>query len=182
MPDLTPRSAAYPLSEEGIVPEAYVDSEGVWTWAGGIAATSGFDVKQYKDKPAPMDVCLRATIDFMRRHYLPDVQRAFTKPLTEAQLAAALSFHWNTGAILTTQWVQDVNAGQMVAARTFLENHYVQAGRLAARRKREAALFFDGKWPSLNVPVWNVAKPSYRPSGGRTVDVMPMLQQILGGQ
>lgn len=179
---LTPRSVAYPLTEEGMVLEAYKDSRGIWTWAGGIATTSGFDVLQYKDKPTTLDAALRATIDFMRTRYLPAVAKAFAgHDLTEAQLAAALSFHWNTGAILTAQWVKDFMAGKPTSARADIMQ-WASHGALTARRTREQKLFFDGVWPSLNVPVYSVSKPSYRPAGARSIDVMPVLQSILGGQ
>jgi lysozyme len=179
---LTPRAVAYPLSEEGVVLEAYKDNVGVWTWAGGIATTSGFNVAQYKDKPASLDTALRATVDYMRTRYLPAVAKAFAgHDLTEAQFAAALSFHWNTGAILTAQWVKDFMAGKPASARADIMQ-WASHGALTARRKREAALFFDGVWPSLSVPVYGIAKPSYHPSGSHSIDALPVLQSILGGQ
>ena len=179
---LTPRAVAYPLSEEGVVLEAYLDTKSVWTVFGGIATTSGFNVAQYKDKPATLDVALRATIDYMRTRYLPAVAKAFAgHDLTEAQLAAALSFHWNTGAILTAQWVKDFVAGKPATARADLMQ-WTSHGALTARRTREQKLFFDGVWPSLNVPVYGVAKPSYHPSVAHSIDPLPVLQSILGGQ
>lgn len=179
---LTPRAVAYPLSEEGVVLEAYRDSVGVWTWAGGIATTSGFNVMQYKDKPASLDTALRATVDYMRTRYLPAAAKAFAgHDLTEAQLAAALSFHWNTGAILTAQWVKDFVAGKSASARANIMQ-WSSHGALIARRTREQKLFFDGVWPPLAVPVYGVAKPSYHPSGSHPIDALPVLQTILGGQ
>lgn len=192
---LTPRVVALIGHEEGLVREAYLDSAAppVWTWALGVAATSGIDVLQYKDRPQPINMCLKASIDMMRRRYLPDVLDAFGGfPLSEAQLAAALSFHWNTGAIARTAWVSEVVQGEMDSARAFLEAHYtndrtddgINNGTLTARRAREAALFFDSVWPAdLRVPIVPVSKPSYRPAFSRAVptDLMPMLQQIMGG-
>jgi lysozyme len=179
---LTPRSVAYPLTEEGYVPEAYKDAGGVWTVFGGIATTSGYNVLQWKDKPATLDAGLRATIDFMRERFLPDVARTFAgHALTEAQLAAALSFHWNTGAIGKAQWVKDFLGDNVAAARIDIMQ-WASHGQLTARRVRERSLFFDGVWPSMNVPIYAVAKPSYRPVTPRTIDVVPVLQSILGGQ
>lgn len=192
MNDLTVKSVAYPLSEEGIVQEAYFDSEHVLTWAGGVTSASGHRVERYRDNPQTLDVCLSVTIWLMRRKYLPAVLRAFSGfTLNEAQLAAALSFHWNTGKIERTDWVAMVKAGRAAAARAFLESHYtndrtndgVNNGALTDRRKREAALFFDGRWPSLTVPVYPVSKPSYTPafSRGRRMDMSAMIQAVLAG-
>lgn len=188
---LTPKVVAYTGSEEGLVLEAYRDSKLIWTWALGVTAAAGVNVLQYKDNPSSLEAAVRASVKLIRDIYLPLVARAFAShELTEAQTAAALSFHWNTGAIGKTSWVQMWRAGRVDEARAFLENHYtndatndgINNGLLTERRKREAALFFDGKWPSLLVPVWGVAKPSYRPRGTHKVDLIPMLQQILGGQ
>lgn len=184
MTDLTPKSVAFALSEEGMVCEAYRDSEHVWTWAGGVTDASGHLVGRYRDNPQPIERCLDVTLWLMRWKYLPPVLRAFVGfPLRETQLAAALSFHWNTGAIDRTQWVADVKAGRRTTARAFLENHYLNGGALAARRKREAALFFEHRWPTdLSVPVYPVSKPSYTPafSKGRRVDMMAMIEGALG--
>ena len=104
--------------------------------------------------------------------------------VSEAQLAAALSFHWNTGAILTAHWVKDCQAGKPTSARADLVGNYLQSGLLKVRREREAALFFDGIWPDdMRVPIWGVRKPSYLRSAKpqAVVDVIPALQHIMGG-
>lgn len=182
-PAMTPKVVAAILHSEGLVREAYRDGKGVWTWAGGIAETSGFDVMRYKDNPQPLDVCLRATVDSMAAHYLPGVARAFSGyRLKEHELAAALSFQWNTGAIERTGWVGMVKTGDMAGARAFLTEHYLNGGMLKARRDDEAALFFEAEWPSdLRCPVYAVAKPSYHPVHPVLTDVLPMLQSIMGG-
>lgn len=195
MSGLTPKIVTYCLHEEGIVREAYLDNAVPprWTWAGGVTNASGHQVyPRYKDKPQPLERCIAVTVWLMERVYLPAVQRAFAGfPLNEAQLAAALSFQWNTGAIEATSWVRSAKAGRSAAARAFLETHYtndrtndgINNGSLTARRKREAALFFDGRWPAdLRVPVWSVSKPSYKPVRPVPTDVTAMLQQIMGGR
>jgi GH24 family phage-related lysozyme (muramidase) len=178
----TPKIVAYTGSEEGLVLEAYRDSNDIWTWALGVTAAAGVNVLNYKDRPSSIEDAVRASVKLIGDIYLPRVAKAFAgHALTEAQLAAALSFHWNTGAIGKTDWVRLWCAGRCGEARHFLENHYTNDGELKDRREREAALFFDGKWPnSLLVPVWGVAKPSYRPHGSKPVDLMPTLQKVLG--
>ena len=182
---LTPKIVATLGTAEGLTLESYLDPR-VWTWAMGIAATSGADVLQYKNRPTSLDTALRASVAWIEARFLPAVLKAFAgHDLTENQLAAALSFHWNTGAILTAQWVKDFQAGKPTSAKADLVGNYLQGGLLTARRKREAALFFDGTWPDdFRVPVWGVRKPSYlRSTKPQTVaDVMPILQQIMGGK
>jgi len=163
---VTMKVAMETVSHEAIVLEAYLDSEKVWTWSVGLTAASGVDPLAYKDKPAPLSACLSAYVDRLRNKYAPEVVKAFTgASLTEAQFAAALSFHWNTGAIGRTDWVTLFLAGKQREARAFLETHYLNGGDLKERRMREAALFFDGKWTQgSTVAVVPVSKPSYQPN------------------
>lgn len=183
---LTPKAVAYVAHEEGLVLEAYKDSVGVWTWALGVTDASGHEVHpRYLDKPQPIERCLEVSIWLLRERYLPAVNKAFAGiDLTEAQLAAALSFQWNTGAIATTSWVKLFLDGKPRSARQFLETHYLNNGTLAERRTREAALFFEGKWPApMLCPVYPIKLPSHTPDFRRGVqtDLLPMLAQILGG-
>ncbi len=184
MTALTPRVVCYMGHEEGLVLEAYLDSKNVWTWALGVATTGGNNVLQYKDKPQPLEKAIRASVDLINRQYLPAVVRAFgAHNLTENELAAALSFHWNTGAIARTSWVPMVVAGQRDAAETFLRTHYLNGGLLDERRDREADLFFDNKWPAdMRTNVQRVSKPSYRPYGSYPTDISAVVQQVMGGQ
>ena len=182
---LTPRAVAYAFHQEGLVREAYKDSEGVWTWAGGVTNASGHEVyPRYKDNPQTLEHCLEITVWLMRSTYLAAVQRAFAgSTLNEAQVAAALSFQWNTGAITATEWVCDWKAGKPASARSFLTTHYLNGGDLTERRKSEAALFFDGHWPGdLRCPVYPVRKPSYTPNFGKRelIDLVPTLEAMGG--
>ncbi len=181
---LTPRAMCFTASEEGLVQEAYLDSVNVWTAFLGVTNASGHEVyPRYKDAPQDMQKCVDVSVWLMREKYLPDVLAAFDGyTLKEHELAAALSFHWNTGAIKKTDWVKMVKAGDRSGARKFLETHYLNNGTLDARRKREAALFFDAKWPaSMLVPVYPVAKPSYKPAWGKakSLDIMLYLEKAL---
>ena len=185
MTALTPRVVAYLAHEEGLVREAYLDSVKVWTWALGVTNASGHQVyPRYKDKPQSLQHCLEVSIWLMRERYLPPVLRAFDGfDLTEAQLAAALGFHWNTGAIGRATWVKNYCDGDVEAAHGAILN-WSSGGLLTARRKREQALFFDGIWPAdMRVPVYPVRKPSYTPDfrHGERRDLMPVLQQMMGG-
>jgi lysozyme len=168
---LTVRGAVELVEHESIVLEWYLDNAKppVGTWGIGVTAASGHNVSQYKDKPSTIEHVLDVYVDLLRKTYIPAVLRAFKgTPLTEAQLAAALSFHYNTGAIEHTDWVGMWLGGSKISARQFWESHYLNGGALTARRKAEAALFFDGKWTSDGkVTVYPVNKPSYTPAFGK---------------
>ncbi len=87
-------------------------------------------------------------------------------PVSESQFAALLAFHYNTGAILRTDLMDLLHAGQTKAARAFWTSHYLNGGDLQARRNAEAKLFFDGVWDGdgKTISVVPVSKPSYQPS------------------
>lgn len=180
---LTPKGVAYLGTEEGMVREAYKDTKGIWTWALGVTDASGHLVGRYKDNPAPLDQCLAVSVWLIKERYLPAVDRAFTVDLNEAQTAAALSFHWNTGAIGKAQWVKDFNAGRREAA---YENimQWSAKGLLTERRKRERRLFFNEQWPGdLRVNIYPVNHDNYHPviSKAERVDLIPDLKKVMHG-
>lgn len=182
MMKLTPRAICYAAHEEGMVQEAYLDSKRVWTWALGVTNASGHIVyPRYRDNPQPLDRCVEVSIWLMRNKYLPAVERAFDGVmLSEEQVAAALSFHWNTGAIERAVWVKDYVAGRPDQARTNLMQ-WTSKGLLEKRRRREQALFFDGVWPDgfEMVPVYQVAKPSYNPVRPHSVNMLPIIEKVV---
>lgn len=180
---LTVRGAAELIEHEAIVLEWYKDSEGVGTWGIGVTDKSGHSVGRYKDAPQTIERVLEVYIWLLRTGYLPDVLRAFAGfPLSENQLSAALSFHYNTGAILKSDLVDLIKAGKTAEARAFWTGHYLNGGDLLKRRKLEAALFFDGLWTTDGkATVFGVKKPSYTPDWGsaKQVDIMPALTKAL---
>lgn len=162
--DLTERAVLEIVEHEAIVLEAYKDSRGIWTWSVGITSASGHDVARYKDAPQTLAHCLAVYVWLLREKYLPAVLKAFEGcTLKEHELAAAVSFHWNTGAIGKADWVKLFKAGKVDAARTAFMN-WSNPPEIIARRKAEQKLFFDGKWiGDGTVIVWPVRKPSYAP-------------------
>lgn len=180
--DLTERIVLEILEHEALVLEAYRDSAKVWTWSAGLTNASGHTVfPRYKDNPQPIKRCIEVYLWALRERYLPTVLRAFTRPLAEHELGAALSFHWNTGAIGTADWVELVNEGRMDEARRSIMN-WSKPKEIIARRKLERDLFFDGRWTSDGlVTVYEVSKPSYVPkwSSARQVDVRDALRELL---
>ncbi len=184
---LTPEVVNYALSEEAIGLSAYLDGDipPVWTWAGGIAATSGANVEQYKDNPQPIEVCLNATIQMMHEVFLPPIERDFAGiALADHQLAAVISFNWRNGPNTTrhAQWVQAFKAGKpATAAQLWME--WTSHGTEVQRATRERDLFFNSAWPvSQLVRVFTATGPRYLPVGGTMTNVLPILQTLLGGQ
>ena len=173
MKTLSPRIALEIVSHEGIVREAYRDSTGVWTWSVGITNASGHTVyPRYKDQPQPLEHCLGVFKWLLETRYLPSVTAAFgAHEPSEAQLAAALSFHWNTGAIGRASWLQMFFEGNVAGARAAIMD-WSHPASLAARRAREQALFFDGNWSNDGKAlVYGLSKPSYRPAGAQKIDI-----------
>lgn len=146
-PLLTYRSHLEIIEHEAIVFEAYRDSKGIWTWGVGVTNASGHRVHpRYLHKPQTLTRCLEVYEWLVRTKYLPEVRSAFPgQRLSEAQLAAALSFHWNTGAIHRAAWVKSFLAGRTDLARTQFMNWRTPA-EIEKRRERERDLFFDGRW------------------------------------
>ena len=166
---LTARVALELIGHEAIVLEAYRDSVNVWTWGIGVTNASGHTVyPRYKDDPQPIERCIEIFLWLLRTKYIPDVEKAFAGcELTEAQFAAALSFHYNTGAIKKADWVIRFRAGDEEAAhRSFM--NWRKPPEIIPRRTRERDLFFDGRWSQDGMAtVYPVRKPSYRPDFAR---------------
>lgn len=180
---LTPRVALELICHEAIVLEAYKDSVGVLTWSIGITSRSGHSVERYKDHPQSIEHCLEVYLWLLREKYIPDVVRAFAGfVLTEAQFAAALSFHYNTGAIGKASWVAKVKAGDRAgASRAIME--WKKPPEIVGRRTKERDLFFNGKWSQDGkVTIYDVRKPSYTPNwrSARRVDISADLARLMG--
>ena len=135
---------------EGLVLEAYKCSAGVLTWGFGVTNASGHRVERYDTTRGGQRSTIERAVEvyewLLRTKYLPEVRAAFRgRDLTEAQLTAALSFHWNTGAIAQADWVQSFLLGRRDKAWTEFMN-WSQPREIIDRRKAERALFFEGRW------------------------------------
>lgn len=146
-PLLTERMLLEIAEHEGLVLEAYRDSVGVLTWGFGVTDASGHEVDRYVRMPSTIERAVEVFEWLLRTKYLPEVLRAFRGPaqLTEAQLTAALSFHWNTGAIGRADWVKSFMRGRRDRAWSEFMN-WSRPREIINRRKAERDLFFDGRW------------------------------------
>ena len=168
---ITNKVATEVASHEAIVRAAYKDSVGIWTWGIGITTSSGHSVERYIGNPQShakvMDV-FRWALD----KYAEDVRKAFAGcELTEEQSAAALSFHYNTGAILKASWVKHFKNGDMAAAKKSFMN-WKKPSEIIPRRKKERDLFFDGKWSNDGtIPEYTRLTKSHTPVWGSRVNI-----------
>lgn len=169
---LTERTVLEIADHEGAVLEAYLDSVGVWTWGIGVTDASGHKVGRYVDNPATLERVLEVFEWLLRTKYLPDVMKAFAgHEMAEHQIAAALSFHYNTGSIGSAHWVQLWKRGEVAEARRAIMN-WSRPREIIGRRKCERDLFFGGRWSSDgNVLVFEVKKPGYAPVRPKPMDM-----------
>lgn len=179
---LTPRVAMEVAAHEGLVRQAYKDSVGVWTWSVGITSASGHNVARYIGNPQTLEKCLEVWVWALER-YADDVREAFAgHDLTEAQFAAALSFHYNTGAIKRASWVRKWKAGDVVGARkSFMD--WRKPASIMDRRRKERDLFFSGTWSSDGkMTEYTRVRPNGTPDWGsaKRVDVRDALEGLLG--
>ena len=179
---VTERVALEVFGHEAIVREAYKDSEGVWTVFGGLTKYAGINPLDYKDKPASMEFAVSKTMERIIKKYAPEVIQAFQgRVLSEAQFAAALSFHWNTGAIGRADWVQSWLDGELTKARSEFMN-WRKPSSIIERREKERDLFFNGTWTNDGMTLeYDVSKPSYTPrwSSAKRVDIRSFITKAL---
>ena len=146
--NISPKVASEIAFHEGLVREAYRDSEGVLTWSFGITSASGHKVERYLNNPATIERCVEVYVWLLDKKYAPAVRKMFKgHNLTDAQFAAALSFHWNTGAIERATWVRKWLSGDVAGARSSFMA-WSKPASIIGRRRAERDLFFDGDWSS----------------------------------
>ena len=130
---------------EALIRQTYKDSVGVLTWDVGMTNATGHTVERYIGKPASLQHCMNIYA-WALGNYAAGVYRAFKgHVLTKEQFAAAMSFHWNTGAIETASWVRLWKAGDIAGAKLAIMN-WVTPKEITGRREKERDLFFDGVW------------------------------------
>ena len=187
MTKITPASTAMALdydvamevaAHEALVRQTYKDSKGVLTWCVGMTNATGHRVERYIGKPANLQTCMDVYV-WALDNYAAGVREVFKgHNLTKAQFAAALSFHWNTGAIKRATWVTHFKAGDMAAAKKAFMN-WVTPPEVKLRRQKERDLFFDGRWSNDGTMVeYTRLRANMQPDfgSGRRINVQQELQ------
>lgn len=143
--NLSKKSILEIASHEGLCRSSYRDSVGVLTWSMGITNATGHKVERYLANPQTLERCLEVYLWALQK-YVNDVDQTFKGyNLTEAQRAAAISFHYNTGAIKRATWVKEWKEGKVQKAKLSIMD-WNKPSEIIGRRKKERDLFFDGKW------------------------------------
>lgn len=138
---------------EGRALRAYQDAVGVWTIGYGITNMDrgiGFVVK--KGVTITVDQAEWLLYTSLRRNYMPDVERALQVDKCahpQGAFDAAMSFHYNTGAILRSSWPKSLMAGALAAAKANLMSHNRAKGKVLA------GLTSRRQWE------WNVTQGNY---------------------
>ena len=147
-------------SYEGLVPGPYRDSVNVWTY--GIGHTAAAGPPDPKAMPRGMPANLDAEVALATALYRADigyceerVRRAFTRPPTQHQFDAAVSFDLNTGAINRATWVKSHNAGNEAKAAEEIMN-WRKPEEVIGRRRWEQRMYRDGNYPGTPIVVWGV--------------------------
>lgn len=145
------------VQEEGEVLKAYRDVVGKWTIGVGLTDASGV-VKVKSGMTISQSESRRLLGLALRRNYEPAVEKALPGA-AQHEFDAAVSFHFNTGAIGRASWVDlwRAKAGRAAIVQRFML--WTKGGGkvlpgLTNRRQRELSMLLDGKYPvAANEPV-----------------------------
>lgn len=156
------KGIAFLVAHEGVVPGPYLDSVGVWTFGIGHTKAAGDPdpTKLPRGMPADLDAALREVFTVFRRD-LAKYEAAVTEalgrtPAAQHEFDAAVSFHFNTGAIGRAAWVDLWKRGQKIdAARSMLAN-WRKPAEIIGRRTAERDLFLTGSYGTDKATVWQV--------------------------
>lgn len=147
--------------KEGIVPGPYLDTVGVWTYGIGHAETSGRDPNprhMRRGMPTDLDAELSGVFKVFREDmevFSQAVRQSVTAPMTQYEFDAAVSFHYNTGAIRKATWVKTWNAGDKDKAVRQIMN-WSKPPEIIGRREQERELFRIGDYGQGKIPVYQV--------------------------
>lgn len=137
------------IADEGEVLRAYRDVAGVWTIGVGLTAASGV-VRPVAGMTITRNKSRALLMEALERNYAPAVRKRLGE-VPQHAFDAALSFHFNTGAISHATWVARYQRGDMAGAETAFRAWNRAGGRiikgLTARRSREWELLAHARYP-----------------------------------
>lgn len=175
MQRVSKRGLAEIAAHEGIVTSPYLDSVKVWTVGIGHTAAAGDpDPSRNRREFSVAEIMEIFARDISK--YEAGVRKAFTAPLSQEQFDAAVSFHFNTGAIGRATWVKKFNAGDVAGARkSFMD--WRKPKEIIPRREKERDLFFDGRYSSAGAATLYPANAvgAVQWSEGKRVNVLALM-------
>lgn len=177
---LSAKGMYFLAAHEGIVPAPYLDSQGYWTYGIGHAETSGIDPNP-KNLPRGEPSDLDSELDRVFAVFMSDMD-VFSKAVSDAikvsvaqhEFDAAVSFHYNTGAIGRATWVKSLNSGDRQKAAREIMN-WKKPPEIIGRREAEQDLFANGNYGNKSVAVFGVSSTN-QPLYGRVLRRMTMDQ------
>ncbi len=145
---------------EGIVPAPYLDSKDILSYGIGHTVRAGGINPNDLEVGMPLDIPNALQTVFAQfkndlKRYERDCNEAIKVAVNQHEFDAAVSFHYNTGAIRGATWVKTLNKGDHVLAGTQIMN-WRKPAEIIPRREAEQTLFRTGKYPKGNIPVWKV--------------------------
>lgn len=154
---------------EGIALVAYLDTANppVWTIGLGHTAAAG------DPKPvAGMRITLVQAISLFRRDvakYVQDVLRVIKVPLSQHQLDALVSFHYNTGGIARAALTRHINSGDDTKIREGFRG-WLTPRSIEGRRMSEYRQYVDADYGDTSkVLVYTSTNSRHQPTGAQTV-------------
>lgn len=156
----SPQGIAAIAAHEGFVPGPYWDSVNVLTIYVGHTAAAGAPVPAAlpMGMPSDLDAAIAEGMRVFARDlakYEAAVSAAIKVPVAQHEFDAAVSFHYNTGAIGRATWVAALNRGDRAAAAAGFMN-WLHPPEIQGRRAAEQALFAKGFYPNKPMTVWRV--------------------------
>jgi lysozyme len=157
--DISDAGIAQLVGHEGVVPTVYYDSKDILTIFIGHTAAAGppDPASRSKAMPTDLDAALEEAFAIFKtdlKKYCDGVRKALAGMLVrQYEFDAAVSFHYNTGAIATAQWVKTWRAGDYVNASKQIMN-WKSPPEVIPRREDEQALWTYGTYSQTKATVW----------------------------
>ncbi len=143
-------------AHEAVVLQPYLDSVGIWTIGVGItkAAHVGIDPETFRGR-----ISLQQALEMFAKT-LPKYERGVAKafgdyPLKQHEWDAAVSFHYNTGAIGKASWVRAMKDGARKSEIRKLFMRWNKPHAIVERRQQECDLLLKGDYGNLDIPLFN---------------------------
>lgn len=160
------KGIAFLTGHEGVVLGPYLDSANppVWTYGVGHTAAAGAPdpARMPRGMPANIDAALREVFVLFRKDlakYEADVNRVLKgRTVPQHEFDAAVSFHFNTGAIGRANWVDLWLSGKVRDAGSNMLANWRTPSSIVGRRAAEMALLVNGEYGAHRASVWPVSE------------------------